>query len=435
MMRSVRGVRLAVKVFWVVCAGGLLGAAPANAATAAFGYTGIQQVFTVPAGVTQVRVIAVGGAGAGSPSVRGGRAALVSGDLKVAPGLALSVRVGGNGAAGGGGYNGGGASAAGFGGGGASSVHVCATGAAPTCPLVGSGLLLVAAGGGGAGAPGALGATTAGTVGGDAEANGGSAPDGGGGAGTASGGGAGGPGVFRSGCVGMSGAAGAPGSAFAGGAGGSTPSNDGGDGGGGGGGLFGGGGGGEGFAGTCGGILGSTGGTGGGGGSSLVPAGGSRAIDTRGTPAVLISYTAADETAPVISRLSLTRRTFQLGSRLPKLLGSSRTGTTIRLTLSEAARLTFSFERPTVGRRVGGRCRATTRQNANRRRCERWVPVRGRSFSLAGRAGRNRVRFQGRTRRTRRLRPGRYRLVARAKDPAGILSKRKRVRFRLLPRR
>ena len=108
-------------------------------------------------------------------------------------------------------------------------------------------------------------------------------------------------------------------------------------------------------------------------------------------------------------------------------------GATVRYTLSEAARVRLSVERRTIGRRVGRRCVKTTRRNRSRRRCIRFVTVRG-SFTHAGAAGPNRFRFSGRVRR-RALRRGRYRLVARAVDPAGNRSRVRRAGFRIVRRR
>ncbi len=144
-----------------------------------------------------------------------------------------------------------------------------------------------------------------------------------------------------------------------------------------------------------------------------------------------------DLTAPRFVAARLTRRTFRLGRRRPARIAARRirTGTTVRFVLSEPGQVTFRFEARRIGRLVGGRCRRTTRRNANRRRCVRWVGVRRRSFTIDCVAGLNKVRFEGRTSRRRALRPGRYRMVLREKDKAGNLSARKRLRFRLLARR
>lgn len=131
----------------------LAGAAPATAApvSTTFAYTGGEQSFVVPAGVTRVTVDASGAAGEASgagQSRPGGLGGRIAATLAVTPGQTLYVEVGGTGASGG--WNGGGARPdvlAGRGGG-ASDVR--------TCPLAGpcdtlASRLVVAGGGGGAG--------------------------------------------------------------------------------------------------------------------------------------------------------------------------------------------------------------------------------------------------------------------------------------------
>jgi hypothetical protein len=124
-----------------------------------FDYTGGEQTFTVPKGVTQLRVVA---SGAGSPSSEhfiGGNGGLVKATIPVKSGQKLAIYVGGAGQAGAsgsgglGGFNGGGDGGAGsyqgstgdsgMGGGGASDVRQGGT--------LASNRVIVAGGGGGAG--------------------------------------------------------------------------------------------------------------------------------------------------------------------------------------------------------------------------------------------------------------------------------------------
>lgn len=224
--------------------------------TVTFSYTGSEQQFTVPAGISAVTALAIGGHG-GAHSNAGGEGASTSGSFAVSAGQTLYVEVAGAGSnwvpGGGaaGGFNGGGYATAmigpgfdlgGGGGGGASDVRTLTSTDAATL----ASRLVVAAGGGGGGFEGNGG--NAGNAGGPSSYN--SA----GGAGTAIAGGAGGAGAAGYGPT----AFGIAGTLGAGGA--SAPSTSSGGGGGGGGGLYGGGG-----AGTYG---------GGGGGSSLGTAGG-----------------------------------------------------------------------------------------------------------------------------------------------------------------
>ena len=228
-----------------------------------FNFTGAQQSFTVPAGVTAIVVEAAGGQG-GAGADNGGAGAwggFVSARLTVTAGETLVINVGGqgttavagSGVAAAGGFNGGAAGAlifdGGGGGGGASDVRQ--SGAALANRVV------VAGGGGGGGGrdstTGGPGGAGGGSVGGNGGAGSGSGFGNGGSGGGDSNGGAGGTG-------GGAGGDGTPGTSLNGGTGGGTFVA----GGGGGGGGFYGGGGGEGQSPGAG----SVGGAGGGGGGS-----------------------------------------------------------------------------------------------------------------------------------------------------------------------
>ena len=150
-----------------ICAVGAIGGAPALAraavpGAAAFSSTGSEQTYTVPAGVTEIRVAATGAAGGSSCGTPGGRGAQVSADLALTAGQVLYVEVGG---AGGtpvcddgtlepGGWNGGGATGqsapffAGSGGGGASDVRTVSNSGDTSQSLASR--LIVGGGGGGA---------------------------------------------------------------------------------------------------------------------------------------------------------------------------------------------------------------------------------------------------------------------------------------------
>ncbi|MGY4967404.1 glycine-rich protein [Streptomyces sp. 900105245] len=135
-----------------------------------FNFTGARQSFTVPAGVTEVQITAVGAPGGSGWNAKGGRGARISHSLTgLAAGQLLYIYVGSTPRAGGyltaaeGGYNGGGSGDYyATGGGGASDVRLL--------PADEPGSLqsrvIVAAGGGGVGTPGG---TDRGSAGGDAE--------------------------------------------------------------------------------------------------------------------------------------------------------------------------------------------------------------------------------------------------------------------------
>ncbi|HZV75934.1 MAG TPA: hypothetical protein VFF79_19665 [Conexibacter sp.] len=283
------------------CTTALAASAAASADTVTYTTPGLTTV-TLPAGVTSVHVVAVGGRGGG---VQGGHAAVVTADLSLAtptgPANAIRVFVGGNGAIGAAGANGGGGTptpSLAAGGGGWSGASPCTQMLDGRCSLFVR--ELVAGGGGGAGADGLPGT---GGAGGSAGATGGSgsttpllaAADGGsigsGGSGGVSGDpncGDGGPGGDPT--TGLN---------TTGGTGGVTGSLDGhGDGGGGGGGSPSGSGGGGGAGAWCTGNTGASG-AGGGGGASVVPAGGQLALDTTGVPSVTLTYTPEQPTVTI----------------------------------------------------------------------------------------------------------------------------------------
>jgi hypothetical protein len=116
-----------------------------------------------------------------------------------------------------------------------------------------------------------------------------------------------------------------------------------------------------------------------------------------------------DVTPPVLSRLSLTSKRPRTGK-----------STTLRLTLSEAARVSVRVERALAGRKVGRSCKKPSRKLAKRRRCTRWVRARSASKTLP--AGRGSIKIS-----TKRLKPGRYRLAVSARDVAGNATKKPRL--------
>lgn len=270
--------------------------------TTTFGYTGAEQTYVVPAGITSL-LVDIQGAQGGDRSGSSGSAGLggrVQTRITVTPAETLRIYVGGLPTAPAeglpaatGGYNGGGngGGSSGYGGGGASDIRQ--GGAALANRIV------VAGGGGGAGvkglaagsnapAGGAGGGTTGGT-GGTGTATGMSSANGGGG-GTQSAGG-GGPNDGENGSLGL------------GGAGGNGPTAVYTQGGGGGGGYYGGGGGSEGY------IVSSSGPSGGGGGGSSFVSSGTGTVHTQGfrTGAGQVIITAGEDTACVDTTVRLVK--------------------------------------------------------------------------------------------------------------------------------
>ena len=131
---------------------------------------------------------------------------------------------------------------------------------------------------------------------------------------------------------------------------------------------------------------------------------------------------------PVLGSLSLSPGSFRAARSGPSV--AARTGSRVAYTLSRSARVAFRVERAISGRRSGGRCVPARRTARKVRACVRHVPMGG-SFSHDGQAGPNRFTFRGRLR-GRRLRPGRYRLRAVARDASGRESDVRRRPFRIV---
>ena len=108
-------------------------------------------------------------------------------------------------------------------------------------------------------------------------------------------------------------------------------------------------------------------------------------------------------------------------------------GTTIRYTLSEAAKVTLRFERKSKGRRVkkGKKrvCAKRTRKNRKKRKCNRFKSAG--TLTRASKAGKNSVKFSGRIGK-KALKRGSYRLVVQGTDAAGNKSKRRTLSFKVV---
>jgi len=99
----------------------------------------------------------------------------------------------------------------------------------------------------------------------------------------------------------------------------------------------------------------------------------------------------------------------------------------VRYRLSEAAATTFTVHRIDKGRRKGRSCQRPSSANRRGASCSRYVRISG-SLRHSGRAGSNSVRFSGKLA-GRKLRPGRYRLTAVARDRAGNVAASRTATF------
>lgn len=105
-------------------------------------------------------------------------------------------------------------------------------------------------------------------------------------------------------------------------------------------------------------------------------------------------------------------------------------GTIFSFRLDEPARVTLSFVDRTSGRKVGETCAAQTRVNRHKPACKRTVPAG--TLSCTGHSGANKVVFDGSISRSRKLRPGSYRLVIVATNSGGVRSAPKSLSFTIV---
>lgn len=169
--------------------------------------------------------------------------------------------------------------------------------------------------------------------------------------------------------------------------------------------------------------------------------GGTYQVTVTSTDAVGNATTAArtielpDKPSPAglaISKLRVSPSAFRAALKGPSVrAGNLKPWTRVTYSLSLAANVRFSFERPAAGRRSGARCAKPSPRNRGHRSCIRYLPVKG-SFTRKRTAGGDRFTFTGRLL-GHRLPKGRYRLVARA-STAGVSGAAQRASFRILSR-
>ena len=139
--------------------------------------------------------------------------------------------------------------------------------------------------------------------------------------------------------------------------------------------------------------------------------------------------------APSLSQIRQSARRWVEGNKQASISARRRlpVGTKFSFELNETATVKFVFTRRLAGHTVGRRCVARTRRNAHHPRCTRSVI--GGTLAFSAHAGVDKVRFDGRLPRHRKLRPGTYTLVIVATDTAGRRSAPARLTFTILRRR
>jgi hypothetical protein len=135
--------------------------------------------------------------------------------------------------------------------------------------------------------------------------------------------------------------------------------------------------------------------------------------------------------SPSVQSVRESARRWREGSRLAKISrrGGTPVGTTFSFLLNEPATASFSFIHQLIGRRIGGRCVAKTSGNRHGMDCKRRVTAG--ALSITAHVGTNKVVFDGRISRSKRLKPGSYTLVIKATNSAGV-SNSKQLTFTIV---
>jgi hypothetical protein len=146
-------------------------------------------------------------------------------------------------------------------------------------------------------------------------------------------------------------------------------------------------------------------------------------------PNSAVARARAQRTALRMRRLRMSPRRFAVShsrATARRRRGRAPDGTTITWLMNDRARVTLTVQRVRSGKRVAGACVAPSRRTSRRPSCRRTVAVA--TLRRSAIRGENTVRFSGRIGR-RVLRPGRYRMVIRARAADGRRTAARTLRF------
>jgi hypothetical protein len=136
-------------------------------------------------------------------------------------------------------------------------------------------------------------------------------------------------------------------------------------------------------------------------------------------PTTLAQLVPALAAKPAVTGFGESASRWRRGRSLPHISSvGAPVGTTFSFSLNEPATSTFTFTQSVAGRRAHGKCVAPKPGNVHSPKCKRTVAVG--SFGASGKAGQDKVRFQGRLSSTKTLKPGTYAVSVTARDAHGL---------------
>jgi DNA-binding beta-propeller fold protein YncE len=136
--------------------------------------------------------------------------------------------------------------------------------------------------------------------------------------------------------------------------------------------------------------------------------------------------------APRVTQARESNSRWRAGAKLAVISRKRKppVGTVFSFTLNEQATVSFSFSRSVSGRKVAHKCVAKSRKNARHKSCKRTIAAG--TLRFAGHQGVDRVVFDGRVSRTRKLTPGTYTLAIIATNAAGLRSAPAKLTFTIV---
>ncbi|HEX3909961.1 MAG TPA: hypothetical protein VHW67_04580 [Solirubrobacteraceae bacterium] len=152
-------------------------------------------------------------------------------------------------------------------------------------------------------------------------------------------------------------------------------------------------------------------------------------------PTPLPSSPLSPSNAPKLANVSQSHAVWSEGGKLALASRNRKKhrtprGTTFSYALDQQATVHFAFTQRVGGRRVKAGCVPQTKTNRHKRSCKRAV-TRG-TLSFVAHAGMNKLAFQGRLTRSRKLPLGRYTLIVTAKNSAGQRSAAQLLHFTIV---
>jgi hypothetical protein len=159
------------------------------------------------------------------------------------------------------------------------------------------------------------------------------------------------------------------------------------------------------------------------------------ATSSDGITATATSTYTVNPPVPSLGRVRASHKTFRTGAKLATIASRHKqkmppVGTTFTFTLNTDATVKLAFTELTSGRKQHGKCVKQTKHNAHARKCTRSTS-KG-SLKLPAAQGADTITFQGRVSKSKKLKPGNYKVTFTATNSTGTSNSRS-IKFTIAP--